>query len=101
MAGVVLWRVDAFPDPLAHVRASWMMTLSTLAGSQGRLGWCHGLATRRFRHVHPRRVARLAGDRGGISRLPAVVAGVLGAVVSTAFAWSSIAPAVLRRAMVW
>jgi hypothetical protein len=30
-----------------------------------------------------------------------VVAGVLGAVVSTAFAWSSIAPDVLRRAVVW
>jgi hypothetical protein len=37
MARVVLWRVDAFPDPLAHVRASWLMTLSTLAGSLSRL----------------------------------------------------------------
>jgi hypothetical protein len=45
-------------------------------------------------------VTRLAGNRSGISRLPIVVARVLGTVVSTTFAWSSVAPAVLRRAVI-
>jgi hypothetical protein len=63
-----------------------MMTLSALASSLSRLGWRHRLAARRFHRVRPRRVTRLAGNRGGISRLPVVVARVLGTVVSTAFA---------------
>jgi hypothetical protein len=101
MVGIVLWRVDAFPDPMAHVRASWLMTLSALTGSPSRLVWCCGPAARRLRCLRPRRVARLAGDRGRISRLPVVMAGELGAVISTALARSSVAPAVLRWAMVW
>jgi hypothetical protein len=43
---------------------------------------------------------RLAGDRSWISGLLVVVARMLGAMVSIAFARSSVAPAVLRRAMV-
>jgi hypothetical protein len=43
---------------------------------------------------------RLAGDRSQISRLPVVVARMLGVMVSTAFARSSVAPAVLHRAVV-
>jgi hypothetical protein len=100
MACVVLWWVDALPDPLAHMRASWLMTLSALASSLNRLGWRRRLAARRLHRVFPRRVTRLASNRGGISRLPVVVAGVLGSVVSSAFAWSSVALAVLRRAVV-
>jgi hypothetical protein len=46
-------------------------------------------------------VTRLAGDRHWISGLPVVVAKMLGAMVSTAFARSSVAPTVLRRAVVW
>jgi hypothetical protein len=45
-------------------------------------------------------MTRLAGDRSWISGLPVVVARVLGAMVSTAFAKSSAALAVLRRAVV-
>jgi hypothetical protein len=45
-------------------------------------------------------VTRLAGDRSWISRLPVVVAKMLGAMVSTAFARSSVASAVLHRAVV-
>jgi hypothetical protein len=45
-------------------------------------------------------VTRLAGDRSRVSRLLVVVARGLGAVISTALARSSVAPAVLRRAMV-
>jgi hypothetical protein len=76
------------------------MTLSALAGSLGRLGLCHRLATCRLRYVCPRGMPRLAGDRSRISGLPVVVARMLGAMVSTAFARSSVAPAVLRCAMV-
>jgi hypothetical protein len=100
MASVILRQVDAFPDPQARVRASWLMTLSALAGSLGRLGLCRRLAMRRLRCVCLRRVTRLAGDRSRISRLPVVVARMLGAMVSAAFARSSVAPAVLRRAVV-
>jgi hypothetical protein len=96
MARVVLWRVDMFPDPLGHVGASWLMTLSALAGSLSRLSWHRRLATRRFHRVCPRRVTRLAGDRSWVSRLPVVMARELGAVISTALARSSVAPAVLR-----
>jgi hypothetical protein len=46
-------------------------------------------------------VARLAGDRGRISRLPVVMARLLGVVISTALARSSVTPVVLRRAMIW
>jgi hypothetical protein len=42
----------------------------------------------------------LDGDRSWISGLPVVVARVLGVMVSTAFAKSSVAPVVLRRAVV-
>jgi hypothetical protein len=101
MAGVVLWWINVFPDPLAHVRASWLMALSTLTGSPSWLVQCRGLAAFRLRCLCPRRVARLAGDRGWISRLPVVMARVLGAVIFTALARSSVALAVLRRAMVW
>jgi hypothetical protein len=76
------------------------MTLGALAGSLNRRGLRRGLAVCRLHCIRPRRVTRLACDRGRISRLPAVVAGVLGTVVSTAFARSSVAPAVLRRAVV-
>jgi hypothetical protein len=100
MASVILRRVNAFPDPLAHMRASWLMTLSTLAGSLDRLGLHHRLAARWLHRIRLRRVTWLAGNRGGISRLPVVVARVLGAMVSTAFARSSVAPAVLCRAVV-
>jgi hypothetical protein len=101
MAGVILRWINAFPDPLANVRASWLMTLSALTGSPNRLVRCHGLAACQLRCLRPRRVARLAGDRGRISRLPVVMARVLGKVISTALARSSVAPAVLRRAMIW
>jgi hypothetical protein len=77
------------------------MTLSTLTGSPSRLVLCRGLAMCRLYCLSPRRVARLAGDRGWISRLPVVMAGVLGVVISTALARSSVALAVLRRAMIW
>jgi hypothetical protein len=63
MACVILWRVDAFPDPLPHVRASWLMTLSALTGSLSRRVRCCGPAMHRLRCLHPRRVARLAGCR--------------------------------------
>jgi hypothetical protein len=76
------------------------MTLSALAGSLGRLGLRRRLAARRLRCVCPRGMTQLAGDRSRISGLPVVVARMLGAMVSTAFARNSIAPAVLRRAMV-
>jgi hypothetical protein len=76
------------------------MTLGALAGSLDRWGLRRRLAARRLHCVRPRKVTRLAGNRGWISRLTVVVAGVLGTVVSTAFARSSVAPAVLRRAMV-
>jgi hypothetical protein len=55
MACIILWRVDAFPDPLAHVRASWLMTLSALAGFLSRLSWHHRFAMRRLHRVRPRR----------------------------------------------
>jgi hypothetical protein len=45
-------------------------------------------------------MTRLAGDRSQISGLSVVVARVLGAMVSTAFARSSVALAVLRWAVV-
>jgi hypothetical protein len=95
MVSVILRRVDAFPDPQARVRATWLMTLSALAGSLGRLGLRRRLATRRLR-----RVTRLTGNRSRISRLPVVVARMLGAMVSATFARSLVAPVVLRRAVV-
>jgi hypothetical protein len=76
------------------------MTLGALAGSLDRRDLHRGLAVRRLHCIHARMVARLASNCGGISRLPAVVARVLGTVVSTAFARSSVASAVLRRAVV-
>jgi hypothetical protein len=82
------------------VRAGWLMTLSALAGSLGQLGLRNRLAVHRLHHVRPRKMARLAGDRSRISGLPVVVARMLGAMVSTAFARSSVAPVVLRWAMV-
>jgi hypothetical protein len=74
MTSVILRRVDAFPDPLAHVRASWLMTLNALAGSLGRLGLHRGLAARRLHCICLRRVTWLAGDRSRISGLLVVVA---------------------------
>jgi hypothetical protein len=101
MAGVIPRWINAFPGPLAHMRASWLMTLSALTSSPSWLVRCRRLVACRLRCLSPRRVARLASDRGRISRLPVVMAGVLGVVISTALARSSVAPAVLRRAMVW
>jgi hypothetical protein len=100
MACVIFQWINAFPDPLAHVQASWLMTLSALAGSLSRLGWHHRPAVCRLHRIHPRKVTQLAADRSRISRLPVVVARVLGAVISTAFARSLVALAVLRRGMV-
>jgi hypothetical protein len=76
------------------------MSLSALAGSLGRLGMRRRLAARQLHRIRPRWLARLPGNRGWISGLPVVVARVLGAMVSTAFARSSVAPAVLHRAVV-
>jgi hypothetical protein len=76
------------------------MTLSTLAGSLGRLGLRYRLAARLLCCVYLRRMTRFAGDRSRISGLPVVVARMLGVMVSTTFARSSVALAVLRRAMV-
>jgi hypothetical protein len=78
-----------------------LMTLSALTGSPSWLVRCRGLAVCRLCYLHLRRVARLAGDRGRISRLPVVMARVLDVVISTALARSSVALAVLHRAMVW
>jgi hypothetical protein len=100
MACIIPRRVDAFPNPLAHVRASWLMTLSALAGSLDRLDLRHRLAACRLHRICPWRMTRLAGDRSWISGLPVLVARVLGTMVSTTFARSSVAPAVLRRAVV-
>jgi hypothetical protein len=77
------------------------MTLSALTGSPSRLVRCRRLAACRLRYLRPRRVAQLAGDRGRISRLPVVMARVLGAVISTTLARSSVTLAVLHRAMIW
>jgi hypothetical protein len=60
----------------------------------------HGLAPCRLRSIRPRWVALLACDRIQIARLPVVVAGLLGAVISDALARSSVALAVLRSALV-
>jgi hypothetical protein len=76
------------------------MTLSAVAGSLGRLDLHHRLATCRLHRICPWRMMRLAGDRGWIPGLPVVMARVLGVMVSTAFARSSIAPAVLHQALV-
>jgi hypothetical protein len=60
----------------------------------------HSLAPCRLCRVRPRRIVWLVGDRSRISGLPAMVAGVLGAVVSTTLARSSVSPALLRPALV-
>jgi hypothetical protein len=60
----------------------------------------HSLAPCRLYRVRPRRIAWLAGDHSRISGLSAMVAGVLGAVVSTTLARSSVSPAVLHPALV-
>jgi hypothetical protein len=60
----------------------------------------HDLAPCRLRSIRPRGVAWLACNLSRIARLPAMIAGVLGALVSTTLARSSIALAVLRSALV-
>jgi hypothetical protein len=100
MAGIILWWVDALSNPLAHMRAGRLIALSATSGSRGRRNVRHGFAMRWLHRVGPGRVARLAGDRSRIAGLPAMVARVLGAVVSTALAKSSIASAVFRPALV-
>jgi hypothetical protein len=95
MASIILWRVDAFSNPQAHMQAGWLVALSATPGSKSWRGMRHGFAARRLHCVGPGSVARLAGDRSRIAGLPAMVAKVLGAVVSTALARSSVAPAVL------
>jgi hypothetical protein len=76
------------------------MTLSALAGCWSQRCLRHRLAACQLHRVRPRRIARLAGDRSRVSGLPAVVARVLGAMVSAALAGSSVAPAVLRLALI-
>jgi hypothetical protein len=76
------------------------MTLSALAGSLSRRGLRHRLAACRLRCVYLGKMARLAGDRSRVSGLPAVVARMLGAVVSTTLARSLVALAMLRRALI-
>jgi hypothetical protein len=80
--------------------ASRLMTLSALAGSGS---WCRlrrRLAACRLRRIWLRKIAWLTGDRSRILGLPAVVARMLGAMVSAAFARSSVAPAVFRLALI-
>jgi hypothetical protein len=60
----------------------------------------HVLAPCRLRNIRPRRVARLACDRSRITRLPAMVARMLGLMISTTLARSSVAPVVLCSALV-
>jgi hypothetical protein len=60
----------------------------------------HNFAPCWLRHLRPRRIAWLAGDRSRISRLPAMVARVLGVVVLNTLARSSVTPAVFRPTLV-
>jgi hypothetical protein len=100
VACIILGWVNTLSNPQAHVRAGRLVSLGALAGSWSRCHLRRRLDACRLHRIWPRVIVRLAGDRSRISGLPAVVARVLGAMVSTAFARSSVAPAVLRRAVI-
>jgi hypothetical protein len=80
------------------MRASRLVALHALP--RCRCSLRHGVSVGRLAGVRWWLVSQLARDRSRITGLPAVVAGLLSAVVPTTFAWSAVASAVLCPAMV-